>query len=183
MIRAALRMNHLCDRVSRLADVHKSTRFRESSLLVFFRWCCLAAASFTYSAIFRLSPPPTDPFLPAMMFCFCRMATPFRIRILMNLDVGFFIGFSCEVYFSVSFLFFVCMIQAPPPPTSCPCSPVGCRAISLLVSPAPLPPQRRSLSAHAHGERAPHVLSLFFFLSHSLSLLHAHTHARHLAAF
>lgn len=30
------------------------------------------------------------------------------------------------------------MIQAPPPPTSCPCAPVGCRAISLVVSLQPL---------------------------------------------
>lgn len=60
------------------------------------------------------------------------------------------------------------MIQAPPPPTSCPCAPVGCRAISLVVCPQPLFHRSAHHCLHmrtVNTQLFPYSLSLPLFLS------------------
>lgn len=62
------------------------------------------------------------------------------------------------------------MLQAPPPPTSFPCAPVGCRAISLVVC-------LRHLF-HRSADPRPHMRTASgHFLPLSLSFKHTRAHA------
>lgn len=163
MIRAALWTNHLSD-LPQLADVQKSSRpvkVQISFVVVFF----LAVASFAIASSLSLHSPIS--LFPYLARCFAEWKLLFRIPLC--LTVVFFLN-----NYSLNFLILF-IIQAPPPPTSCPCAPVGCRAISLAVCLQPL--FHRSTAHCLHMRKGDtHLHSYSLFLSPSLFQAHAYTH-------
>ena len=155
MIRAALWTNHLSD-LPQGAGAQKSSRPGKFNLLLLLFLCFRSSSSLCSaqsSSGFGL--------FSYLWYSSAKWKLLFRIP-----------PFFWYIHKYIFFIFFLTLFifQAPPPLTSSPCAPVGCRAISLVFS--PLPPQHRPLSAHAHcGHTSPPVLSLF----PSLSLSNTHT--------
>lgn len=126
--------------------------FSCSSLLCY---CLFSVLTFTYFII------------PLPRTLFCRMKTPLPNPPLLD---SFF-----KNNYSLNFLILF-IIQAPPPPTSCPCAPVGCRAISLAVCLQPLFHRSTAHCLHMRkGDTHLHSYSLFLSLSLSLSGTRVHT--------
>lgn len=151
MIRAALWTNHLSD-LPQLVDVQKSSRPVKFNflLLLFFPFPqqppVLVPPVCIYNVLFIFFHIPQMPFLP--------FPNPFPLILVF------------KIFFNLLILF---MIQAPPPPTSCPCTPVGCRAISVLCVSKPSSTAAQ-ITARACALRAAissPALSLFLSRTHT----------------